>query len=411
MTAYRKFLSPLFFLPLLYAAVFLPKTLYSHLPLTSSSRSQQFKLPSNIATIASLSNENESKIGDSKDIREDLSNITSQINVFDYLRYFDVTKFLSSIYNQIADYCSSFYEISTKEIETTINDYEELERLVRKQFSFYRDLHHSNPSFLPHYRHRNKTSSSSFNSSSSVSNPNLFKYEKLIEDTQRIVSKYLSINPMEYFEYYGHDEDIIVWRLKKSVIDNNEHNKWPCIKSFTTIDLPTEQLKDLLLDSNRVTDYNRYSGGRNDIEILSSNTKIVWNKSKIPYAIKPYDFSTLIHTYQLPITSTATSSSSSSLFPLLQSHSHSKHPIIVILSTAVKHEKIPVHKDFARSEVFFAMNILSPNHLNSSRTDFTTISHVKYAGTLPLLVWRSGAQGTIQYLRSLKEAAQRHQNK
>ncbi|RYH12578.1 hypothetical protein EON65_37895 [archaeon] len=205
----------------------------------------------------------------------------------------------------------------------------------------------------------------------------------LIEEAISIASKYQSIHGSEYWDYLGHEKDIVVWRLNKHVDQRRENMIWPCLKSHTTIDLPPEQLADLLMDSSKIQSLNKYSAGRTDVETISPSTKIVWNRTKIPYAIKPYDFCTLMH--------------------LMRDTDNSK--CIVILSKSVVHDKVPESDDYSRSEIIFGMNVLMPCSSDHTKTDMTSINHVKYKGIPPFFVSRSALPGTVGYLKRLKEVA------
>jgi hypothetical protein len=207
-------------------------------------------------------------------------------------------------------------------------------------------------------------------------------YAGLVQSAVDLAFKYQSVDHISHWEYFGHDGDIIVWKLKKPVMNDSEGAKWPCIKSHTTIDMPVEKLVKLLMDSNKVTLLNKYSAGRIDVEMLGEGSKIVWNKTKIPFSVKPYDFCTLMHAVHDTDTRCT-----------------------MILSKAADHKKVPIHKDFSRSEIIFGLNILRPCATDSSKTDFTSINHVRYHGIPSFFAWRSGYGGTVSYLKQLKEVA------
>eukprot|EP01039_Chlorochromonas_danica_P006438 gene6438-7100_t len=208
------------------------------------------------------------------------------------------------------------------------------------------------------------------------------RFSGLIQQVVSLAIKYQTADHMEHWEYLGHEDDIIVWKLKKHIMEDPDACKWPCVKSHTTIDLPVEKLAQLMLDSSKVHVLNRYSVGREDVEMLGSTSKIVWSKTKIPYTPKPYDFCTLMHAME-----------------------DRDSRCTMILTKAAIHDKVPKLKDFSRSEILFGLSILRPCATDSSKTDYTLINHVKYPGVPPFLVSRSCYTGALTYLKQLKAGA------
>ena len=72
--------------------------------------------------------------------------------------------------------------------------------------------------------------------------------------------------------------------------------RWPCVKATTVLHCDAKKAMDLLLDSSQTQQYNLYSIGRTDIETLSTRTKFVWNRTTIPFSVKPFDYCTLLLT-------------------------------------------------------------------------------------------------------------------
>lgn len=212
-------------------------------------------------------------------------------------------------------------------------------------------------------------------------------YHDIIDQTVSLAEQYKSLDSQEYWDYLGHEEDIRVWRLKKSLRCDPQEDKWPCVRSVTTVDIPVKQLKRLIMDSSKVKIFNKYSGGRIDVHHIGKNTKIVWNRTKIPLAIKPYDFCTLMHAVDDEDNGEA-----------------------MIISKGIEDPRVPIKSDFSRSEVIFALQVLCPSKHDESKTEFTTISHVKYAGTHPFLAWRSAFQGSVSYFRHLKSTIKKYKN-
>ena len=185
----------------------------------------------------------------------------------------------------------------------------------------------------------------------------------------------------------GKEDDICVWKLQGSSMNLNKGDgDWPCVKSSTIIETDSRSLLEYLLDSTKAKEYNKYSAGRSDIEILSPSSKIVWTKMNIPRGIKPYDFCSLMHFYSKPASG-----------EILLVSKHTEHPLV------------PVNKDFGRSEKIMGLNILKPlrSNGNRSRTEITCISHQRYASTPPFMIERSMMRGKINYLRKLREVTQK----
>ena len=188
------------------------------------------------------------------------------------------------------------------------------------------------------------------------------------------------------WDFMGKEDNICVWKLQSSSMNlKKEDAVWPCVKSSTIIETDTGSLLQYLLDSSKAKEYNKYSAGRSDIQIISPSTKIVWARMNIPLGIKPYDFCSIMHFYSWP-----------SSDEILLVSKHAEHPLV------------PIHKDFGRSEKIIGLNILKPLRSNSgqARTEITCISHQRYASTPPFMIERSMMRGKINYLRKLREVTQ-----
>lgn len=128
--------------------------------------------------------------------------------------------------------------------------------------------------------------------------------------------------------------------------------------------------------------YYRYSCGRTDIEILNSRCKVVWNRSRIPYTIKPFDFCTLIQYYRDP-----------------------KTGMVLVISRAVDHPDLPIRSEYARSHIIFGLNALIPCTDNPDHTDYISINHMKYGGVYSAIVSSGAYQATVNYVTQLKTIA------
>lgn len=210
-----------------------------------------------------------------------------------------------------------------------------------------------------------------------------------ISDTIKSANNYLSPDAM--WEFLGAENGVSVWKLNPSSISlKKEDRQWPCVKSSTVIKIDSKTLVEYLMDSAKVPEYNKYCAGRADIEKISKRSKIVWNRTCIPLAIKSYDFCTLMHYYVKP-----------------------PRNEIVLVSKGVQHPSVPINRDYFRSESIMGLNILQSIPANKKRglgsfTEITCISHVKYGGTLPYVIHKSLFRGAIKYLHNLKEKIHRN---
>ena len=67
------------------------------------------------------------------------------------------------------------------------------------------------------------------------------------------------------------------------------------VKAKGVVRASPEEIFDMIFDSSRTKEYNKYSVGRTDIVSLSPFSKVVWNRTNPPGTKKPHDFCTLMH--------------------------------------------------------------------------------------------------------------------
>lgn len=97
----------------------------------------------------------------------------------------------------------------------------------------------------------------SFADSLEQSNTNLVM--KDLSEARRIATEYLSLSSGSDWDVLGEEDDIMVWKANKLVEGSgSEAKKWPCIKAYTIIEAPADFLCNLLMDSSKVTLFNRY---------------------------------------------------------------------------------------------------------------------------------------------------------
>jgi len=138
-----------------------------------------------------------------------------------------------------------------------------------------------------------------------------------------------------------------------------------------------QELFDLVWDSSRVLEYNKYSGGRTDLATLGPLTKVVWNRTRPPGA-KPQDFCTVLHGVVHPHNGT-----------------------LLMLSKATTHPAAPPSSAFARSEVLLGANLMRP--VGPRLTEVTTVSHVQTNGIPSFLVERVAASSAAGFIKTVDE--------
>lgn len=200
-----------------------------------------------------------------------------------------------------------------------------------------------------------------------------------LKDIINIANSYQSSNVI--WDKLGEDKDIKVWKARVPISKGlgKGADRWPCVKSSTIINGSPESITKLLMDSSKAHLTNKFSAGRNDVLKINEFTKLVWSRTKIPYSIKPYDFSTLMQVLKL------------------------NDGGIMIISKGIDHELVPKHQDYCRSEIYIGVNYLYPLPDDPNRTDFTSISHVRYAGLHPYIASKTVYSATMNYLKQLKE--------
>jgi hypothetical protein len=214
------------------------------------------------------------------------------------------------------------------------------------------------------------------------------------------------------WEFLGEEKEVQVFKLKAGHMKfpESDDKRWPCVKSITVINSAPAAVLRILLDSSNSQRYNQYSIGRVDVDIVSPKTKYVWNKTAVPFAIKPYDFCTVMHWYER--TSTISDSDKSHSTSKDRSSDSASGKELVLLSRYAEHPLVPRSKQYSRSENIIGLQILKPLPASGNkqpRTLLTSISHVRYGGTHPFLVSKNLLRGTANYLATFRDFCHRRQ--
>lgn len=213
------------------------------------------------------------------------------------------------------------------------------------------------------------------------------QYTRFVANMIAESNRYLS-DKVEW-DLMGKEDGVTVWKLKRSTLDMNKADSdWPCVKSSVKIEITPIHLLNYLLNSDKVTEYNKYVAIRSEIETISGSTKIVWNRMNIPIGIKSYDFCTLIHNYIKQDTGD-----------------------IMVISKCIEHPLVPIHKNFGRSEKIIGLNIIKTIKSTTDSkemTEITCISHQRYASTPPFMIGKRMMRGKMNYLKNLRKNLEDH---
>jgi hypothetical protein len=230
-------------------------------------------------------------------------------------------------------------------------------------------------------------------SSSSPTSPAPYSLSDIIAYGKR----YLELSDVDTaWDTLGEKAGVKVWKMKKDAMrfGSSDDRRWPCVKSSTIIDADPKTVLNFLMDSSQVKKYNQYSIGREDVEQLSKNTKIVWNKTRIPFSIKSFDFCTLMHHYEHHG----------------RDRDGKKTNDIIIVSKHIEHALVPLHKNFIRCENIIGLQVLRPIHNHQThkvQTEIVSISHVRNPIAHPILITANAFHGTFKYLDQLRKTVSR----
>jgi len=157
-------------------------------------------------------------------------------------------------------------------------------------------------------------------------------------------------------------------------------------KAVGTIKAKASDVYDLLRDSSRVGEYNDECDKIHELAALDEDTRVTWASSKTHFPFKPRDFVTRSHNTVL------------------------KDGTYVVLSRSedIEFEGAQDYgKDFVRTEVLLAGNVMRPVTGDPSKTEFTTIAHINPGGAAdtPLgaqLANQICTYGPVDFIRKLE---------
>ena len=148
------------------------------------------------------------------------------------------------------------------------------------------------------------------------------------------------------------------------------------VKAKGIVRASPSEIFEMIYDSLRTKEYNKYSIGRSDIAILGPKTKIVWNRTNPPGTKRPHDFCNLM--YGL-------------IFPKNGTH--------ILMTTSTNHPAAKLSDSYLRSEIIIGVNLLRP--IGPRLTEITTINHIKTCGVPSFMVEQFSSGVALDFIKKL----------
>lgn len=82
---------------------------------------------------------------------------------------------------------------------------------------------------------------------------------------------------------------------KKTTSSSVDDQEWPCIRMYSTIDAPVDEVSLYLSQADLLTDYNALVDDHKDLEEITPHSKICWGRTPQVLFVKPRDFVTYCH--------------------------------------------------------------------------------------------------------------------
>jgi len=156
------------------------------------------------------------------------------------------------------------------------------------------------------------------------------------------------------------------------------------VKARGIVKATPEEIFNMIFDSSRTKEYNKYSVGRTDIVSLSPFSKVVWNRTNPPGTKKPHDFCTLMH----GVPSAAAPKGNGTY---------------LLMTTAVEHPQAEPSSTYLRSEILLGVNLMRPVPGRPGFTELTTVNHVKTTGVPAFLAEKVAARSAIDFIRKVDD--------
>jgi len=145
----------------------------------------------------------------------------------------------------------------------------------------------------------------------------------------------------------------------------DEDIEFPCLKVYTTIDAPIEDVCDYLSNENHMEEYNDLVVAHRDLEDITPHGKICWSQCPQILFIKPRDFVTYCH------------------------HRWRRDGAQIVVSQACEHEDAPGNSEESddgnacRAYSLRGANFLSKDPTDPDKTRMAILAHADPGGGIP----------------------------
>lgn len=220
-----------------------------------------------------------------------------------------------------------------------------------------------------------------------ISNERLWEAEKLTErHLERKRSIKLEKDPA-VMDHEGMPQDTLVLLWNGKFYNSNLDCEIPAIRSSGVIAMDAACLADLLLNSSRAQQYNKFCLGRTD-EIVyfddfdtNSVTKVVRTKSKHPLIPKPLEFVTLIHARKLK-----------------PEDNQGEGFLFVSRGVTLSNEK----EDPTAPRILLNVNLIKTITGVEGKCELINMNHVNSPMTPSFLVKKLGSDGAVSFFSELR---------
>lgn len=220
----------------------------------------------------------------------------------------------------------------------------------------------------------------------------------------RATEKILSKRPTcDHKWHYATDSDVFVWYGK---FESGYKSELPVIKARASVKTSARNLLDLLVDSSKVTQYNKMSLGREDKEFIKEGietddgkihgeAKIVRSVSNIPMIRKKLELLSLMHARALD-----------------EKRDGMKGYMIVSRSVWEDEKQVPSEdggdgdyvsdSNYIRSEILLGVNLIREVDDEADKCEITTINHFYTPGTPTFGARQFGMKAAANFLKDLQ---------
>jgi len=153
---------------------------------------------------------------------------------------------------------------------------------------------------------------------------------------------------------------------REDMADSDDETEYPCIKCYSTIDAPLEEVCMYLSQESVFEEYNDIVIKHHDIENLTPDSKICWSQSPQILFLKPRDFVTYCH------------------------HRWDEDGTQIIVNQACTHPDYPGNDNddgedgkFCRALALRGVNYIARDPTDATKTQITLIAHANPGGNVP----------------------------